>query len=64
MQLGIFHESVLNECTPIRGNHKPHLNKELRKAIMLRSRLKNKTNKTKSDVDIAAYKKQQNCVVA
>ena len=31
---------------------------------MLRSKLKNKTNKTKSDVDIAAYKKQRNYVVA
>ena len=48
----------------IRGNHKPQLNKELRKAIMLRSSLKNKANKTKSDLDIAAYKKQLNYVVA
>ena len=31
---------------------------------MLRSKLKNKANKTKSDVDIAAYKKQRNYVVA
>ena len=31
---------------------------------MLRSRLKNQTNKTKIDVDIAAYKKQRNYVVA
>ena len=31
---------------------------------MLRSRLKNKANKTKSDVDIAAYKKQRNYVIA
>ena len=61
--------SVLNEYAPrkkkvIRGNHKPHLNKELRKAIMLRFKLKNKANKTKIDVDIAAYKKQRNYVVA
>ena len=48
----------------IRGNHKPHLNKELRKAIMFKSRLKNKANKTKSDVDISAYRKQRNYVVA
>ena len=57
--------SVLNEYTPktkkvIRGNHKPYLNKEMRKAIMSRSKLKNKVNKTKSDVDIAAFKKQWN----
>ena len=31
---------------------------------MLRPRLKNKATKTKSDVDIAACKKQQNYVVA
>ena len=30
---------------------------------MLKSKLKNKANKTKSDVDIASYKKQQNYVV-
>ena len=30
-----------------RGNHKPHINKTLRKAIMKRSQLKNKANKTK-----------------
>ena len=59
----------LNECAPqkkkvIWGNHKPHQNKELGKAIMLRSKLKNKANKTKIDVDIAAYKKQRNYVVA
>ena len=31
-----------------RGNRKPHINKTLRKAIMNRSQLKNKTNKTKA----------------
>ena len=46
------------------GHHKPHFNKELKKAIMSTSKLKNKVNKTKSDVDIAAYKKQRNYVVA
>ena len=30
---------------------------------MLRSRLKNKANKSKSDVDIVAYKKQRNYVI-
>ena len=44
--------SKLNKHAPkkrkwVRGNHKPHVNKELRKAIMKRSRLKSKTNKTK-----------------
>ena len=43
---------TLNKHAPkktkiFRGNHKPHINKTLRKAIMKRSQLKNKTNKTK-----------------
>ena len=47
----------------VRGNHKPHINKELRKAIMKRSRLKNKANKTKKPIDISNFKKQRNYVV-
>ena len=39
-----------------RGNHKPHINKELHKAIMKRSRLKNKANKTKMPTDISNLK--------
>ena len=43
---------VLNSHAPkkvkvLRGNRKPHLNKKLRKAIMERSKLKNKANKSK-----------------
>ena len=45
------------------GNHKPHINKTLRKAIMKRSQLKNKANKTKDPKDILKYKKQRNYVV-
>ena len=61
--------SALNSHAPkkvkvLRGNHKPHLNKKLRKAIMERSRLKNKANKSKQPTDIASYKKQQNLVVS
>ena len=41
----------------IRGNHNPHMNKEIRKAIMLRSKLKNKAHKSKTTADIEAYKK-------
>ena len=33
----------------VRGNNKQHVNKELRKEIMLRTNLKKKANKTKSD---------------
>ena len=47
----------------LRGNLKPHYNKNLRKAIMKRSRLKNKANRSKDSVDIANYKKQSNLVV-
>ena len=60
---------VLNTHSPkkvkiLRGNHKPHYNKSLRKAIMKRSRLKNKANRSKDPVDIANYKKQRNLVVS
>ena len=54
--------SKLNKRTPkkrkwVRGNHKLHINMELLKAIMKRSRLKNKANKTKKPVDISNFKK-------
>ena len=45
------------------GNQKPDINKTLRKAIMKRSHLKNKANKTWNAVDILNYKKQRNYVV-
>ena len=59
--------SILNHHTPkkkkvIRGNHKPHMKKEKRKVIMLRSKLRNKANETKMKVKIAAYKKQHNYI--
>ena len=44
----------------IRGNHKPYMNKTLRKAIMLRSKLKNRANKSKDTRDIKMYKQQRN----
>ena len=46
-----------------RGNKKSHVNKVLRSAIMKRSRVKNKTNKTREVVDILNYSKQRNSVV-
>ena len=60
--------SKLNKHAPkkrkwFRGNHKPHINKELRKVIMKRSRLKNKANKAKKPIDISNFKKQRNYVV-
>ena len=47
-----YNKPVLNKYAPkkkkvIRGNHKQHLIKELREAVMLRSRLTNKAKKTK-----------------
>ena len=47
----------------LRSNHKPHVDKNLHKAIMKHSKLKNKANRTKLQDDIAKYKKQQNLVV-
>ena len=47
----------------LRRNSKPHVNKMLRKAIMERSKLKNKANKTKLPADINNYGKQRNYVV-
>ena len=60
---------MLNRPAPkkvkiLRGNHKAHYNKNLRKAIMKRSRLKSKANRSKDPVDIANYKKQRNLVVS
>ena len=59
--------NVLNKHAPkktkiLRGNHKPHVSKTLRLAIMKRSRLKNKANKTQLPSDKQNYKKQRNLV--
>ena len=59
---------TLNKHAPkktkiFRGNHKPHITKTLRKAIVKRSQLKNKANKTEDPKDISRYKKQRNYVV-
>ena len=62
-----YFTSVLNKHAPkkkkvFRRNEKPHMNKNLRRAIMKRSKLKNKVNKTKHPLDIMNYKKQRNYV--
>ena len=44
----------------IRANHNPFVTKELRKAIMKRSKLKNKFNKEKTKSSKLAYSKQRN----
>ena len=42
----------------VRGNNTSHMNKFLRRAIMKRSKLKNKANKMKHPGGIKMYKKQ------
>ena len=62
----IFH-LLLDKHAPLkarflRANNKPHLTKNLRKAIMIRSRLKNIANKSKSPEAMANYRIQRNLV--
>ena len=60
--------SVVNKHAPlktkfIRGNHAPFMNKELSKAIMYRSKLRNIYNKKKTNEAWEAFKRQRNkCV--
>ena len=62
---GIFEktfENVLNAHAPKKtkflcGNQKPHVVKNLRKAIVKRSQLKNEANRTEQLVDITKYNK-------
>ena len=58
-----LHNQAPKKSKIFRGNQKPHINKILRSAIMKRSQLKNKANKTKSVEDLIKYKKQRNLVV-
>ena len=56
---------ILNKHAPlkqkyIRANDNPFVTKELRKEHMLRSRLRNKYYKDKTDASALAYKKQRN----
>ena len=64
----IFME-ILNLYAPmktkvVRGNNAPFMSKNLRKAIMVRSRLKNKFNKNPSDENRSLFKKQRNFCVS
>ena len=47
----------------LRGNTKPHMTSQLRKAIIKRSQLENKANEIDKPADETAYKKQRNLVV-
>ena len=61
--IGSLNKHASKKIKTFRGNQKPHMNKTLRKAIMKRSQLKNKANKTRNATDILNYKKQRNYVV-
>ena len=66
-----FHEiflKTLDAIAPIkkkilRFNHNPFMSKALRKAIMVRSKLKNKYNKNRTEENWDSYKKQRNFCV-
>jgi len=72
IQFDVFESTmlnILNKHAPLkqkhlRANNGNFVTKELRKAIMKRSRLKQKFMKTKSDISKIAYKKQRNICVA
>ena len=62
-----LHQSYINVLPKrkkwLKENNETHANKTLCQAIMKRSRLKTKANKTKDLADIRNYNKQENCVV-
>ena len=67
-----FHEIFLKTLDGIaqikkkilRFNHNPFMNKALRKAIMVRSNLKNKYNKNRAGENWDSHKKQRNFCVS
>ena len=61
-------KSLVDKYAPLktkilRGNNSPHMSKDLRKAIMKRSRLKSLAIRTNKNDDWANYKVQRNLVV-
>ena len=48
----------------VRGNNKPHVKSDMRKAIMTRTRLKTRANKSGNDEDRKKYKQQRNLIVS
>ena len=71
MSYEIFSEifkTLINQYAPmkqkiVRGNQSPFMTKELSKAIMHRSKLKNKFNKYPTEINNRLYKKQRNYCV-
>ena len=58
-----FNKHAPHKTVRGRGNNKPHVTKELRKAMMLRTRLKKLANKSRSEYDIKRHRLQQNLVI-
>ena len=56
----LFNKHVPLKHKYIRANQSPFMTKELQKAIMHRSKLRNRANRTKSEADLLEYKKQRN----
>ena len=56
----LFDKHVPLKYKYIRANEGPFMNKELRKAVMLRSKFRNIFNRSKSELDKIAYKTQRN----
>ena len=63
MMQKVLNKHALLKSRVIRENQAPLMNKELSKAIMKRSQLKTKYNKTKQEAVRNAYKKQRNLCV-
>ena len=60
----IFNEHAPLKKRYVRSNQAPFMNKKLSKEIMTRSRLRNKSIKTKTDANGKAYNKQRNYFVS
>ena len=58
--MGIFNKHAPLKSKILRANDNPFMTKELRKAIMVRSRLRNKLNKKQTYSSKIAYKRQRN----
>ena len=61
--LGKHNSTILRKIKFLRGNHKLHLSKKLRKEIMKRFQLKGIANKTGKDIGLYNFRKQRNLVV-
>ena len=63
-----FESKTVNKHAPrktklLRGSHKPHVSKKLRKEIMKKSQLQSTANKKGKDIDMYKFQKQRNLVV-